>query len=267
MPLCDAWETPQDSEPHPATGPAATTHSRTRGTRVPHRPCAREETTRRQLGHLLPPERRPMDVIPTAARSARNHNDPERANLAQKRTPSTTQRRAAPRHNPATPVRQTHRREIRQPARHMQQIPEDWGLASASRGVEHERKPNDFLLHPPGRDHASQAPATCLQQRKGRRHTPTRPSTSPSSPASRTDKGPGKGPGQTRGTHGRADGHQNVNEQSSGVFPSNASVPGYVHRGDRPTPPPGKLNAWDAWGVTAHITYANATRDTLPAEG
>ena len=148
----------------------------------------------------------------------------------------------------------------------MQQIPEEWGLALAARGVRHKGKPNDFLLHPPGGGHASQTPATRLQQRKGRHHARTPPSTSPSSPAGRIHKGPGKGPGQTRGTHGRADDQENVNEQSSRVLPSKASIQGYVHRGDGRAPPPGKLHAWDAGGVTAHISYANGTRETLPAE-
>ena len=83
-PLCDAWETPQGPKPHPATGPAATMRSRTRATPVPHRPCAREETTRRLRGHLLPQEGRAMNVTPTAAHSAISHDDPGRANLAQK---------------------------------------------------------------------------------------------------------------------------------------------------------------------------------------
>ena len=77
---------------------------------------------------------------------------------------------------------------------------------------------------------------------------------------------PGKGPGQTRGTRGRADDHENVIEQSSRVLPSKANIQGYVHHGDRRTPPPGKLNAWDAGGVSTHVTYANGMRDTLPAE-
>ena len=75
---------PQGPKRHPATGPAATTHSRTRAMRVPHRPCAREETTRRLRDHLLPPESWAMDVTPTAAHSAINHDDPGRANPAQK---------------------------------------------------------------------------------------------------------------------------------------------------------------------------------------
>ena len=53
---------PQDPELHPATGPAAAAHSHTRATRVPRRPCAREGTTRRLRGRLLPPGGRPMDV-------------------------------------------------------------------------------------------------------------------------------------------------------------------------------------------------------------
>ena len=83
-PLCDAWVTPQGPEPRPATGPTATTRSRTRATRVLHRPCAREETTRRPRDRLLMTEDRTMDVTPTAAESARNHDDPGRAGLAQK---------------------------------------------------------------------------------------------------------------------------------------------------------------------------------------
>ena len=49
--------------------------------------------------------------------------------------------------------------------------------ALAARGLEHERRPNDFLLHPLGGGHASQTPANRLQQRKGRRHIRTRSST------------------------------------------------------------------------------------------
>ena len=84
--------------PHLATGPAATTHSRTRATRVPHRPCARGETTRRLGDPLLAPEGRAMDVTPTAAHPAINHDDPRRANLAQK----------DPSYNPTTRGRATH---------------------------------------------------------------------------------------------------------------------------------------------------------------
>ena len=82
-PLCDAWVSPQGPEPQPATGPAGTTRSRTRATRVPHRPCAREETARRPRDRLLPPEGRALDVTPTTAESAKNHDDPGRADLAQ----------------------------------------------------------------------------------------------------------------------------------------------------------------------------------------
>ena len=87
-----------------------------------------------------------------------------------------------------------------------------------------------------------------------------------SSPAGWIHKGPGKGPGQTRGGHNRADDHENVNEKSSRLLPSKASIQGYLHRGDRRAPPPGKLHTGDAGGVTAHMTYAKGTRDTLPAE-
>ena len=76
VPLCDAWVAPQGPEPQPATGPAATTHSRTRATQVPHRPCAREETTQRPQDNLPQPEDLAMDVTPTAAESAINHNNP-----------------------------------------------------------------------------------------------------------------------------------------------------------------------------------------------
>ena len=82
--LCDAWENPQGPEPQPATGPAATTHRRTRGTPVPHRPCAGEETTRQPWDHLLPPEDPAMGVTPTAAETAGNHDDPGRPSLAEK---------------------------------------------------------------------------------------------------------------------------------------------------------------------------------------
>ena len=82
--LCDAWVTPQGPEPQPATGPAATTRSRTRPARASRRPCARGETTLRPRDHLIPPEDLAMDVTPTAAESAMNHDDPGRANLAQK---------------------------------------------------------------------------------------------------------------------------------------------------------------------------------------
>ena len=257
---------PQDPEPHPATGPAAAAHSHTRATRVPRRPCAREETTRRLRGRLLPPGGRLMDVTPTNAHSVINHDDPGRANPAQK----------DPLYNPTAHGRATHtsntcRSDTRTgttstcPTR-ATDTPRESGLALAARGVGHERKPYDFLLHPPGGGHASRTPATRLQQRKGRHHARTRPSTSPPSPAGRIHKGPGKGPGQTRRTHGRADDHENVNEQSSRVLQSKASIQGYVHRGDRRAPPPGRLHAWDAGVVTAHITQANGTRDTLPAE-
>ena len=81
-PLCDAWVTPQGPEPQPATGPAATTRRRTRATRVPHRPSAGKEMTRRTRDHLLPPEDRTMSGTPTAAQSAPNHDNPGRADLA-----------------------------------------------------------------------------------------------------------------------------------------------------------------------------------------
>ena len=97
-PLCDAWEAPQGAEPHPATGPAATAHSRQRATQVPHRPCAREGTTGRLRDHLLPPEGWAMDVTQTAAHSAIIHDDPGRANLAQK----------DPSYSPTTRGRATH---------------------------------------------------------------------------------------------------------------------------------------------------------------
>ena len=57
----------------------------------------REETARRTRDRLLPPEDRTMTVTPAAARSATNHNDPDRADLAQH----------APSYNPATRGRAT----------------------------------------------------------------------------------------------------------------------------------------------------------------
>ena len=160
----------------------------------------------------------------------------------------TTERRTGAQHTPATPDGRTNRRDGRQPARHMQQMPGEWGLAFAARGVKHEQKPHDFLLQPPGRGPRFPDPATNLQQEKGRHHTRTRPPTSPSSPANRIHKGPGKGPGQTHGTRGWAINHKNVNKPPARVLPSRPSIRGYVHRGDRRAPPPGKLNAWDAQG-------------------
>ena len=75
---------PKGPEPQPATEPAGMTRSRTRETRVPHLPCARKETTRRPRVPLLPPEDPAKDVTPTAAESARNHDNPGQADLAQK---------------------------------------------------------------------------------------------------------------------------------------------------------------------------------------
>ena len=75
-----------------------TTRSHTRATRVPHWPCAREETARRLRDYLLPPEGRSMNVTPTAAHCAISHDDPGRANLAQK----------DPSYNPTTRGRATH---------------------------------------------------------------------------------------------------------------------------------------------------------------
>ena len=74
---------PQDPEPHPVTGPAAAVHSHTRATRVPRRPCAREETTRRLQGCPLPPGGQPMDVTPTTAQTAIDRDDTGRANFAE----------------------------------------------------------------------------------------------------------------------------------------------------------------------------------------
>ena len=82
--LCAAWETLQGPEPQPATEPAAARSSRTRAARAPHRPCARGETARRTRVCLLPQEDRTMNVTPQAAESATNHDDPGRADLAQK---------------------------------------------------------------------------------------------------------------------------------------------------------------------------------------
>ena len=198
---------------------------------------------------IPPPTRGPADGRHTND-CALGHKprQPRASQPRQKGPPCTTQQRAAAQHPLATPVGRTHGRERHQLARHVQQIPEEWELALATRGIEHEQKPNDFLLHPPDEDHASWTPATRLQQRKGRHHAQTRPCTSPSSPASRIHKGPGKGPGHTCEAHGRADDRENVNEQSSRVIPSKASVQGYVHRGDRRAPPLGKLHALDARG-------------------
>ena len=60
-----------------------TTHRRARATRIPHRPYAREETTRRPQDHHLLLEDPTLDVRQTAAESAVNRDDPVRADLAQ----------------------------------------------------------------------------------------------------------------------------------------------------------------------------------------
>ena len=65
-----------------------------------------------------------MDVTPTAADSAINHDGPGRANLAQK-DPSYHPTTRGQQNTPATPVGRAHRQARRQPARHMQQIPEE----------------------------------------------------------------------------------------------------------------------------------------------
>ena len=67
--------------------------NRTRATRVPHLPCAREETTRRPRDHLLLPGGLAMNFTPTAADSPINHDDPGRANHVQK-DPCTSNVRA-----------------------------------------------------------------------------------------------------------------------------------------------------------------------------
>ena len=49
------------------------------------------------------------------------------------------------------------------------------------------------------------------------------------------------------------------------MLPSKARINGYVRRGDRRVPPPGKLTAWDAGVDSAHVTCENGARDTFPA--
>ena len=65
-----------------------------------------------------------MDITLTAADSAINHDDPRQANLA-KQDPLYNRTTSAAQHTQATPVGRAHRRERRQPARHMQRIPEE----------------------------------------------------------------------------------------------------------------------------------------------
>ena len=202
-----------------------------------------------------------MDVTPTAADSAINHDDPGRANLAQK----------DPSYNATTHGCATH-------------------SSNACRSGTPTEKTPTCPTHATdtGRVEASLSSPWCQTRRETQRLPPTSPRRGPRFPDPRnppaTEKGAAphpdpsfhltllsrepdpQGAGQTRGTHGLADDHENVIEQSSRVFPSKARIKGYVHRGDRRTPPPGKSNAWDAGGVSAHITCANGTRDTLPAE-
>ena len=137
---------------------------------------------------------------------------------------ATTWWHTAAQHTPATPDGPTNRRDGRQHARHMQQMPGEWRPAFATRGVKHAQEPDDFLLQAPGRGPRFSDPATHLQQGTGRRHARTRPAASPSSPASRIHKGAGKGPGQIRGTRGRADNHKNVSKPPARVLPSRASI-------------------------------------------
>ena len=116
----------------------------------------------------------------------------------------------------------------------------------AAHGIEHEQKPNEFLPHPLCGGHASATPATRPRQRKARRRLgPVLP---PDPPLLRTrpTRGRAKGPAKHAGPR--------AGPMTTGMLPSKARIKGYVHRGDRHAPPPGKLNAWGAGGDSAHIT-------------
>ena len=93
----DVRVTPQGPDPRPTRGPAATTQGRTRTARVPHQPRAGKKQRGGPLDRLLPPEGRTMTVALATAESATNHNDPDRADLAQH----------DPSYNPATRGRAT----------------------------------------------------------------------------------------------------------------------------------------------------------------
>ena len=74
----------------------------------------------------------------------------------------------AAQHTPATPDGLTNRRDGRQHARHMQQMPGEWRPAFATRGVKHARKPTTSSYNPPGQGHASRTPRpTCSRERGG----------------------------------------------------------------------------------------------------
>ena len=144
--------------------------------RVLHQPCAREETTRRLRNHLLPPEGRAMDVTPSSADSAINHEDPGRANLAQK----------DPSYNPTTRGRTTHSSHACASGTPTGETSTYPTHATYTQRVEASisspwcrtrRKTKRLPPTSPGRGPRSRTPATRLQQRKGRRHTRTRPFT------------------------------------------------------------------------------------------
>ena len=141
-------------------------HSRTRATRVPHRPCAREETTRRLRDHLLPPEGRAIDVTPTAADSAINHDDPGRANLAQ-RNPS---------YNPTTRCSATH-------------------SSNACRSGTSAGKTSTCPTHATDtrRVEASLSSPWCRKRTKTKRLPPTSPGRGPRFPDPRNPRATGKG--------------------------------------------------------------------------
>ena len=125
--------------------------------------------------------------------------------------------------------------------------------------------------NPTNSSHIPRAGATLLgppqpardRERDDAQHEPVLP---PDPPLPRTGptRGPGQGASQTRGTHGRADDHGNDIEQLSRVLPSKARIKGYVRRWDRRAPPPAKLNAWDAWTDSAHVTCENGAKENIP---
>ena len=79
-----------------------------------------------------------MNVTPQAAESATNHDDPGRADLAQK-DPLVQPNNARPRNTLQQRPSTGHTsRKRRQPAPHVQRTPKRWRPAVAAHGVRHE---------------------------------------------------------------------------------------------------------------------------------
>ena len=156
-----------------------TSGQRTQRTRRPTSPTPatrREETARRTRDRLLPPEDRPMTDTPAAAGSATNHNDPDRADLAQHDPSYNPTTRDCATCYGTTRRDRAHQRGRRPPAQHAQRTPKEWRLALAAHGVGHKYDPSDLFPHPPDEGHTSWTSATRLQPGKGAAPHPEPPS-------------------------------------------------------------------------------------------